>query len=141
MMYQFTGKLIKVGNVVPCTGKVKEKCTFVVRNDGEGREIAFVLFDDKIELFLEPLEKGDTVEVSFTIKSREFIHNGVNTGDYSTLCYAMNVKKIASESKGRTGRDKYRQREDQQQRDNAWNSWGNSNNKRNSYNQQNTYNK
>ena len=116
---------------MPCTGKVREKCTFVVRTDEEGREIAFVLFDDKIDLFLEPLEKGDKIEVSFTIKSREFIHNGVNTGDYSTLCYAMNVTKLQDNKKNRTGRDRYKQREEQEQRDNAWNSW--SNNRRNSY--------
>lgn len=133
-MYQFTGKLIKVGAVVPCTGKIKEKCTFIVRSDEEGREIAFILFDEKINLYLEPLEKGDKVEVSFTIKSREFIHNGVNTGDYSTLCYAMSVRKIEEKKSGRSGRDRYKQREEQEQRDNAWNSWGRNQNRNNSYN-------
>lgn len=131
MTYQFTGKLLKVGNVVPCTGKIKEKCTFIVRNDDEGREIAFVLFDEKINLYLEPLEKGDKIEVSFTIKSREFIHNGVNTGDYSTVCYAMSVTKIEEKKSGRSGRDRYKQREEQQQRDNAWDSWGKNQNNRN----------
>lgn len=131
MTYTFQGKIVKVGNVIPSTGKIKEKCTFIVRDDDDdGREIAFMLFDEKINLFLEPLEIGDKVEVSFTIKSREYIHNGLATGDYSTNCYATYVRKL--ESKRRTGKDRYRQREEQEQRDNTWNSWGRNQNKKTS---------
>lgn len=108
MHYTFQGKIIKVGGVVPCTGKVKEKCTFIVRDDNDdGREVAFIVFDKNIDSFLGPLSIGDKIEVTFTIKSREYIRNGVNTGDYSTSCFAIGVKKLEEEKKQRTGRDRY----------------------------------
>ncbi len=102
-MYNFTGKILRVGNVVPCTGKVKEKCTFIVKDPKDEREIAFILFDDSINYYLASLEIGDTVKVTFTIKSREHM------GNYTTSCFAINVEKIES---GRdNAKSKYRQRQ------------------------------
>ena len=112
MQYQVTGKIIKVGSVIPVTGKVKEKCTFIVRDEEDsGREIAFLLFDEKIDMYLRPLEIGDKVKVTFTIKSREFINKGISTGDYSTNCFAINVEKI-EDTKKQQGRNRYNQKQD-----------------------------
>lgn len=107
MTYTFTGKIIKVGSVIPVTGKVKEKCTFIVRDEDDGaREIAFLLFDANIDLFLQPLELGDKVKVTFTIKSREF------QGNYTTNCFAINIEKLeGSKQKQQSGRNRYQQQE------------------------------
>ncbi len=105
MSYTFTGKIIKVGSVIPVTGKVREKCTFIVRDEDDGaREIAFILFDLNINAFLEPLEIGDKVRVTFTIKSREY------QGSYTTNCFAINVEKI-EEKKQQSGRSRYQKQE------------------------------
>lgn len=87
-MYEFTGKILKVSATIPCTGKVKEKCTFVVRDDKDGREIQFLLFDQQIYELLQPLELQDLVKVTFTIKSREF------GSKWETNCFAINIVKV-----------------------------------------------
>ena len=109
MQYQFTGKIIKVGSVIPVTGKVREKCTFIVRDEDDGaREIAFILFDSNIDAFLTPLELGDKVRVTFTIKSREY------QGSYTTNCFAINVEKIEDrkqQQQQQSGRNRYQKQE------------------------------
>jgi hypothetical protein len=128
MKYQFTGKITEVGKVTPCSGKVKEKVTFIVRDDeDDGREIAFLLFDDNIDLFLGPIELGDMVKISFTIKTRKYTDQFGNV-TYPTSCFATNVEKL-EDKKQRSGRDRYRSREEQQQDDGpfgrAWREkWG-----------------
>ena len=86
-MYDFIGTITKVTNIIPVTGKFKEKCTFVVTSErGDDREIAFLLFDQQIEQILKPLELGDKVRVTFTVKSREY------QGNYTTNCFAIAVE-------------------------------------------------
>lgn len=85
-MYDFIGTITKVMNIIPITGKFKEKCTFVVTSEKDEREIAFLLFDQQIEQILKPLELGDKVRVTFTVKSREY------QGNYTTNCFAISVE-------------------------------------------------
>lgn len=106
-MYEFHGTIIKVSPIITVTGKFKEKCTFVVRDEKGDREIAFLLFDAQIDTILKPLELHDYVKVTFTVKSREY------QGAYTTNCFAINVDLIKrgsssssySGSRTRTGSD------------------------------------
>lgn len=101
MQYTVTGKIVKVGSIIPCTGKIREKLTFIIRDeDDDNREIAFILFDANIGLFMEPLELGDKVRVTFSIKSREY------QGSYTTNCFALSVEKIEEKKKERRSRGK-----------------------------------
>jgi hypothetical protein len=90
-MYEFTGKIIKVTPIVKVTGKFKEKCTFIVEENG--KKIAFVLFDESIYSILKPLEIGDKIKVKFNVKSLEF------SGAWVTNCYVISVEKIVEQSK------------------------------------------
>ena len=87
-MYDFTGTIIKVTPIssIP-KGKFKEKCTFVVQ-DSKSRSIAFTLFDDQIYTLLKPLEIGDKVAISFTVKSVYLNNNWV------TNCYVLSMTKV-----------------------------------------------
>lgn len=115
MTYTVQGKITEVGSIIPTTGKTREKLTFMIRDDDDnGREIAFLVFDENIHTLIEPLEIGDKVKVSFTIKTRKYTDKNFNVS-YITSCFAINIEKIESKQQ-RTGRDWYRQREEQQQK-------------------------
>ena len=97
--YSFTGIISKVGAVTAVNGKYKEKCVFVVKNEDDGRQIAFTLFDESIYSLLQPREMGDKVKVTFTIKSTEY------NGSWNTTCFAYDVQVVQKKAYG-TGKMK-----------------------------------
>jgi Domain of unknown function (DUF3127) len=87
MIYQYTGKLSYVSDITSCSGKVKEKVTVVITADG--RNIAMMLFDDKIDTYLKGIKLGDIVTTSFSIKSTEWEGNG----KWYTTLFCIDIEK------------------------------------------------
>lgn len=94
MSYIFTGKIYEVGTVEQTKGtsSIKEKCQFTCK-DKKGDYMTFLIFDDAIYTYLQPLEIGDEVIISFSVKSKKFTYS------WTTNCYALTITKIPKESK------------------------------------------
>lgn len=87
MAYEHKGKIVEVSDIEDCKGKFSRKVTMVVE-DSKGVKIAFLLFDGQIETLLKPVEIGDDVTVTFSVKSHEY------KGSYITNCFCINLEKI-----------------------------------------------
>lgn len=107
MSYTFTGKIHEVGDVeqVKGTGTIKEKCQFTCK-DKKGEFLTFLIFNDAIYTYLQPLEIGDEVIIEFSIKSKKFTYT------WTTNCYALTISKVVKEQKKqekKSGYDDYKQ--------------------------------
>lgn len=91
MTYEFEGTLKTVFKIEAGTGKIKEKCRILVKD--KEREIEFLLFDENIYKFLEPLELEDKIKVSFSIKSLDWGKG------YVTTCYAYHIEKVVKKER------------------------------------------
>ena len=71
-MYKFQGTVYNVGNTEQITEKFSKR-TIVISDDDENypQLVAFEFVNDKTDL-LDPYSPGDTVEVSFSLRGREW---------------------------------------------------------------------
>ena len=84
MVFKQQGKIKSVSGIESVkSGKIKEKLTLVLEESG--KEIIFILFDEKINL-LKPLELGDEVIIHFSIKR-------AGTGSTNS-CFCLNIEKV-----------------------------------------------
>lgn len=87
MAHEWKGKIVEVSDIEGCKGKFSRKVTMIIE-DSKGVKIAFLLFDGQIEALLKPVEIGDDVTVTFSVKSHEY------KGSYITSCFCINLEKI-----------------------------------------------
>ena len=97
-MYKFQGTVYNVGNTEQITEKFSKR-TIVLSDDDENypQLVAFEFVNDKTNL-LDPYSEGDTVEVSFSLRGREWTNEKTGETRFFNTLSAFKIEGEAGTS-------------------------------------------